>query len=48
MAYKPDHYDRDRVTGIQIAKRLGATKTAAVISRKAGHPFALAEKAHRK
>jgi len=31
MAYKPDHYDRDRVTGIQIAKRLGATKTAAVI-----------------
>jgi hypothetical protein len=31
MTYKPDHYDRDRVAGAQLAKKLGATKTAATI-----------------
>ena len=31
MSYTPNFYDRDRVTAMQIAKRLGATKTAAVI-----------------
>ena len=31
MAYTANYYDRDRVTAIQIAKKLGATKTAAVI-----------------
>ncbi len=31
MTYKPDHYDRDRVAGAQLAKKLGATKTAAAI-----------------
>ncbi len=34
MTYKPEHYDRDRIAGIQLAKQLGANKTAAVIEDK--------------
>jgi hypothetical protein len=35
MSYKPEYYDRDRVAGIQLAKSLAASKTAAVIEDKA-------------